>query len=133
MTGGTQSWDPGTPPSVRGSIYKEKGHRDPGPKSKYTHNGHNTQRSFDPPTPPQKGLPGRGGTGIKIQKNHWKILFGPKMMILQGVTRQKPYIGVCYVNAPKKRGYTTLATTLDLTTSLRGDLEKDGFENFGEC
>ena len=43
------------------------------------------------------------------------------MMILQGVRRQKPYIGVCYANNPKKGGYTTLAPALDLTTSLRGD------------
>ena len=28
---------------------------------------------------------------------------------------------VCYANDPKKRGYTTLAPALDLTTSLRGD------------
>ena len=44
------------------------------------------------------------------------------MMILQGVRREKPYIGVCYANDPKKGGYTTLAPALDLTTSLRGDL-----------
>ena len=43
------------------------------------------------------------------------------MMILQGVRRQKPYIGVCYANDPKKGGYTTLAPALDLTPSLRGD------------
>ena len=43
-------------------------------------------------------------------------------MILQGVRRQKPYIGICYANNPKKGGYTTLAPALDLTTSLRGDL-----------
>ena len=44
------------------------------------------------------------------------------MMILQGVRRRKPYIGVCYVNNPKKGGYTTLTPALDLTTSLPGDL-----------
>ena len=43
------------------------------------------------------------------------------MMILQGVRRQKPYIGVCYANDPNKRGYTTLAPALYLTTSLRCD------------
>ena len=129
MTGGTWSWDPGPPPWVRGSIYKKKVLQDPGPK--YTHSGHNTQRSFDPPqppppppTPPKKGYPGAGGYGVKIQKNHWGIIFGPKKMILHGVKRQKPYIGVCYANGPQKGGgggYTTLAPALDLTTSLRGD------------
>ena len=46
------------------------------------------------------------------------------MMILQGVRHQRPYIGVCYANNPKKRGYTTLTLALDLTTSFRGDLEQ---------
>ena len=54
---------------------------------------------------------GGGATGVKIQKNHWVIIFGPKMMILQRVRRQKPYIGVCYANDPKKGGggHMTLA------------------------
>ena len=39
-----------------------------GPRSKYTHSGHNTQRSFDPPPPPKWGTQVRGGTGVKIQK-----------------------------------------------------------------
>ena len=69
-----------------------------------------------PPPPPKRGTQVR-----KIQKNHWGIIFGPKMMILQGVRRQKPYIGVCYANDPQKRGYMTLALALDLPTSLRGD------------
>ena len=59
------------------------------------------------PTHPKKGYlgTGGGGTGVKIQKkNHWGIIFGPKMMILQGVGRQKPYLGVCYANDPKKGG-----------------------------
>ena len=43
-------------------------------------------------------------TGVKIQKNHWGIIFGPKMMILQWLRRHKPYIGVCYTNDPKKGG-----------------------------
>ena len=30
---------------------------------------------------------GGGGMGVKIQKNQWGIIFGPKMMILQGVRR----------------------------------------------
>ena len=94
-----------------------------GPSSKYTHSGHNTQRSFDPP-PKKSGTQVRGGGGLrgsKSKKNHWGIIFGPKMMILQRVRRQKPYTGVCYTKDPKKGGYTTLAPALDLTTSLRGD------------
>ena len=47
-------------------------------------------------------------------------------MMLQGVIRQKPYLGVCYVNDPKKGGYTTPAPVLDLTTSLRGDFVENG-------
>ena len=44
-------------------------------------------------------------------------------MILQGVRRQKPYLGVCCANDSKKGGgYTTPTPALDLTTSLRGDL-----------
>ena len=42
-----------------------------GPRSKSTHSGHNTQRSFDPPhppPPPKRGTQVRGGTGVKIQK-----------------------------------------------------------------
>ena len=43
------------------------------PRSKYTHSGHNTQRSFDPPhhAPPKRGTQvrgGGGGTGVNIQK-----------------------------------------------------------------
>ena len=81
---GTWSWDPGPTPWVRGSIYKKKGLQHP-----YTHSGHNTQRSFDPPPTPllpplqKRGTWVRRGTGVKIQK----IIFGPKMMILQGVRR----------------------------------------------
>ena len=63
----------------------------------------------------------RGGYGGQNQKNHWRIIFGPKVMILQGVRRQKPYNGVCYANDPKKGGVYPLTPALDLTTSLRGD------------
>ena len=43
-------------------------------------------------------------------------------MILQGVGHQISCLGVCYANdPPQKRGYTTPAPALDLTTSLRGD------------
>ena len=86
----------------------------------HTHSGHNTQRSFDPP--PQKRVPRCGGYLGQNPKNHWGIIFGPKMMILHGVRRQKPYIEVCYANDPKKGGHTTLAPALDVTTSLQGDL-----------
>ena len=57
--------------------------------------------------PPPKGVPrngGGGGTGLNIQKNHWGIILGPKMMILTGLRRQQSYIGVCYTKNPKKRG-----------------------------
>ena len=127
--GGGGAWGylelgPGTPAMGQGVHIQEKSSS--GPRSKYTHNGYNTQRSFDPHPTPKKGYPGAGGggggRGSKSKKNNWGIIFGPKMMILQGVRRQKPYIGVCYTNDPKKGGYMTLAPVLGLTTSLRGDL-----------
>ena len=93
---------PGTPPWVRGSIYKKKVIQDPGPN---THTAATIRKEvLTPPHPPQqkRGTQVRGGTGVKIQKHHWGIIVGPKMMILQGVRRQKPYIGVCYANDPKK-------------------------------
>ena len=74
-----------------------------GPRSKYTHGGHNTWdprhglggKEVLPPPPPhphphpplKKGYPGAGGYGGQNPKNHWGIIFGPKMMILQGVKR----------------------------------------------
>ena len=82
--------------------------------------GHNTQRCFDPPPAKKRGYPGAGGYGCQKPKNHWGIIVSPKMMMLQGVRRQKPYIGVCYAHDPQRGGgYTTLAPALDLTTSLR--------------
>ena len=70
-----------------------------------------------PPTqPPKRGYPGAVGCGGQNPKNHWRIIFGTKMMILQGVRRQKPYVGVCYANGPKRGGLTTPAPTLDATT-----------------
>ena len=42
------------------------------------------------------------------------------MMILHGVRRLIPYLGVCSANDPKKVGYITPAPMLDLTTSLWG-------------
>ena len=94
-TGGTWSWDPGPPLWVRGSIYKKKVLRDPGPNKHTTATIH--KEVLTPP--PKRGTQVQGGKGVKI-KNHWGIIFGPKMMILQGVRRQKPYIGVCYANHP---------------------------------
>ena len=118
-TGGTRSWDPGPPPWVRGSIYKIKNLQDPGPN---THTAATIRKEVLPP-PQKKRYPGAGGGGYGGQtpKNQWRIIFGSEMMILQGVKHQKPCIGVCYANDPKKGGYTTLAPALDLTTSLRGD------------
>ena len=40
-----------------------------------------------PPPPKKKGYPGAGGYGGQNPKIHWGIIFGPKMMILQGVRR----------------------------------------------
>ena len=58
------------------------------------------------PPPPPKGVPryGGGAYGGQNPKNHGGIIFGPKMMIFQGVRRQKPYVGVCYANDLQKRG-----------------------------
>ena len=84
------------------------------------------QRSIDPP-PKKKGYPGTGGYRGQNSKIYWAIIFGPKMMVLQGVRHQKPYLGVCYANDPKKGegvGYTTPVPALDPTTSLRGDFRK---------
>ena len=40
-----------------------------------------------PPPTPQKGVPRcrGGGDGGQNPKNHWGVIFGPKMMNLQGV------------------------------------------------
>ena len=98
---------PGTPPWVRGSIYKKKVLRDQGPNTHTAATIHKevlTPPPRPPQPPPKKGTEVRGGTRVKIQKNHWGIIVGPKMMILQGVRRQKPCIGVCYVKDPKRGG-----------------------------
>ena len=109
---------PRTPPWVRGSIYKQKVLQDLGPN---THTAATMHKEVL--TPPKKGYPSMGGRGGQNPKNHWGIIFGRKMMILQGVRRPKPYIGVSYANDPKKGGYTTLAPALDLA-SLRGDFHE---------
>ena len=52
-------------------------------------------------------------------------------MILQGVGHPRTYIGVCYANDPKTRGYMAPVPALDLTTSLRGDLVLSDYSHFG--
>ena len=56
-------------PGTHGLQIQEKSSS--GPRFKYTHSGHNTQRSFDPhppPPPPQKrDTQVREGKGVKIQ------------------------------------------------------------------
>ena len=74
---------PETPAMGYGVHIQEK--TSTGPKTKYTHSGHNRQRSFGPPPPQKKGYLGAGGYGGHKPKIHWGIIFGPKMMILQGV------------------------------------------------
>ena len=109
-TGGTQSWDLGPLPWVMGFIYKKKILQDPGAN---THTAATIRKEvLTPPQPPQKGYPDMGWYGGQNPKKYWEIIFGPKMMILQGVCRQKPYLGVCYVNDPQKGGYTTPAPAL---------------------
>ena len=56
------------------------------------------------PPPPKRGTQVRGGTGVKIQKNYWGIIFGPKMMILQGVRCQKTIHWGMLRKGPQKRG-----------------------------
>ena len=81
-------------PWVRRSIYKKKVLQDPGPNTQTAATIHKEVL-----TPPKKGYPGAGGNGGHNPKNHWGIIFGPKMMILQKVT-----------NDPKKGGaYNTRA------------------------
>ena len=78
---------PGTPPWVRGSIYKKKVLQDPGPN---TYTVATIRKEVLPPPPPsKKGYPGAGGYGGQNPKNHWGIIVGPKRMILQSVRRQK--------------------------------------------
>ena len=109
MGGGGGNWGylelgPGTLPWVMGSIYKKKVRQEPGPN---THTATTIRKEVltPPPPPPQKtGCPGAGGYGGQNPKNQWRIIFGPKMMILQGVRRQKPYLGACYANDPQKGG-----------------------------
>ena len=62
------------------------------------------------------------GTGCQNPKIHLGIILCPKLMILHGVRRLIPYLGVCHANEPKKWEYTTPVLELYLTTSLRGDL-----------
>ena len=113
MGGGGGNWGylelgPETPAMVRRSIYKKKVLQDPGPNTHTAATICKEVLTLPTPTPPfQKRVPGYGGgggTGVKIHKNYWGSIFGPKLMILQGVRHQKPYLGVCYANHKKKRG-----------------------------
>ena len=107
---------PVTPPWVRESIYKKKLLQ-----NQCSIRTQRPQYAKKSPPPGKQGTQVRGGggvTGVKIQKNPWRIIFGPKMMILQKVRCQKPCIGVCYANDPKKGKYTTLAPALDPIISL---------------
>ena len=101
---GYPEFGPGTPPWVRGSIYKKKVVQDRGPN---TH-----------PNTSKMGYP-YGAVGGQNRKIPWGIIFCPKMMILPGVGHPIPQLRVCYANNPKNGGYTAPAP--DLTTSLRGD------------
>ena len=88
LTGGTWSWDPGPPPRVRGSIYKKKILRDPGPITPAA--ATIRKEVLTPPNPPlqKRGTQVRGWYGGQNPKKHWGIIIlGPKMMILQGGRR----------------------------------------------
>ena len=56
------------------------------------------------------------------QKIHRVIVLSSIIMILQGLRHPISCLGVCYANDPQKGGCMASAPTLDLTTSLRGDL-----------
>ena len=47
----------------------------------------------------KKKVPRCGGQN---PKNHWGIIFDPKLMILQKVRPLKTYLGVWYANEPEK-------------------------------
>ena len=75
-TKGTRNWDPGPPSWVRGSIYKKKGLKDPGPN---THTAATICKEVLTPTPsPKKGHPSAGGYGVKIQK-----IIGGSLLVLK--------------------------------------------------
>ena len=112
--GGTWSWDPGPRHGLGGPKTRKRVFR----TQVQIHTQQPQHANNIQPPPIKKRYPGAGEYGGQDPKNHWGIIFGPKMMILQGVRRYKPYIGVCYANNPKKRGCMPLAPALDLTTSL---------------
>ena len=100
---GTWSWDLGPLPRIRGSIYKKIFLQDPGSN---THTVATIRKEFLTPPPRKRGTQVRGGGGLRGSKSKKSMGddFGPKMMILQGVRCQKPYVGVCHTNNPKKGG-----------------------------
>ena len=61
---GVGTWDP----TMGNGVHVQESSA--GPRSKYTHSGHNTQRRFDPPPPQKKGYAGAAGAGagVRIQK-----------------------------------------------------------------
>ena len=71
MGGGGGNWGylelgPGTPPWVRGSIYKKEVLRDPGPN---THTAATIRKEvLTPPSAPKRGTQVRGGYGGQNQK-----------------------------------------------------------------
>ena len=104
VTVGTRSWDPG-------SILKKRVLR--------TQDQTHTQRVLTLPPLHQKGVPGSGGWGGggyegQNPKNHWGIIFRPKMMILQRVRRLIQHLGVGYTDDPQ--GPTTHNTQASADT-----------------
>ena len=68
---------PGTPPWVRGSIYKKKVLQDPGPK---THTAATIHKEVSPPpTPPQKRVPRCGG----VRGSKSKKIIGGSFLVLK--------------------------------------------------
>ena len=103
-----------------------------GPRSKSTHSGCNTQRSFDPPpppdpTPPKWGTRYRGVGGSKSKNslgNHFSSQNGDFTMGWTSI----PQLWLWYANDAQGGGYTTPAPAVDLTTFLRGDFFSQCFQ-----
>ena len=66
---------PGTPPQVRGSIYKKKVLQDPGPNP---HTAAAIREEVLTPPPEKRGTQVRGGMGVKIRK-----IIGGSFLILK--------------------------------------------------
>ena len=85
---GPQDPGPGPNPHIVAAICKEI---DPSPPHTHT------------PHPVKMGTPVCVGGGGQNRKIHWGITFCPKIMI-QGVRRLIPCLGVCYANDPERGG-----------------------------